>query len=221
MKKSNQAPTVGLSTYESILDDIIFGRLLPDTKLKLGVMKESYSASVSTLRETLNRLASEGFVIAEEQRGFFVAPVSAEDLREITDLRILLECNALKLSLANGDTDWEGEVASAHHKLNRMEQQMQTGDRSNKELWKQYDWEFHQSLIKACGSRNLLNIHGIVYKKYLRYQMQILTFRGDSASGEHRSLFEAVLNRDVETAEKILCQHIEEGLEHCLEAFEK
>jgi DNA-binding GntR family transcriptional regulator len=46
---------------------------------------------------------------------------------------------------------------------------MRTGDNSNKELWKQYDWQFHQSLIKACGSKNLLAIHDIVYKKYLRY----------------------------------------------------
>ncbi|MCP4089462.1 MAG: GntR family transcriptional regulator, partial [Gammaproteobacteria bacterium] len=156
--------------------DIIFGRLVPNTKLKLDNMKASYNASISTLRETLNRLASEGFVVAEEQRGFFVAPVSAEDLREISDLRILLECTALRQSIKNGDTDWEGAVASAHHKLQRMEQKMLAGDESQKELWKRYDWEFHQSLILACGSRNLLEIHGTIYDKYLRYQMQILTY---------------------------------------------
>ncbi len=98
---------------------------------------------------------------------------------------------------------------------------MRTGDNSNKELWKQYDWQFHQSLIKACGSKNLLAIHDIVYKKYLRYQMQIVTFRGDSAAGEHKKLFEAVLNRDIISAEKILRQHIEEGLKHSLEKFQE
>ena len=61
------------------------------SKLKLDGLRERYQASMSTLRETLNRLASEGFVLAEEQRGFFVAPVSKEDLSEVAELRILLE----------------------------------------------------------------------------------------------------------------------------------
>ena len=108
MQQTAHNPTVGLSTYEAIRTDIIFGRLAPDTKLKLDTMKAAYKASISTLRESLNRLSSEGFVIAQEQRGFFVAPISAADLREIADLRILLECNALRLSIENGDTDWEG-----------------------------------------------------------------------------------------------------------------
>ena len=63
---------VGTSTYAKIKRDIIFGELAPGIKLKLDALKNRYSASVSTLRETLNRLASEGFVRAEEQRGFFV-----------------------------------------------------------------------------------------------------------------------------------------------------
>ena len=50
--------------------DIIFGQLVPGSKLKLEFIKSQYEASVSTLREALNRLASEGFVVAEEQRGF-------------------------------------------------------------------------------------------------------------------------------------------------------
>lgn len=219
MQKISQTSTVGLTTYETIRNDIIFGRLEPDTKLKLGKMKEAYSASVSTLRETLNRLASEGFVIAEEQRGFFVAPVSSDDLREISDLRILLECNALEKSIRNGDTDWEANVVAAHHKLHRMEEQMLSGDESQKELWKQHDKEFHQALIMACGSQNLLNVHSIVYSKYLRYQMQVLTYRGVDAAGEHRKLFEAALDRDVEKAVKYLRVHIESGLEHTLEVI--
>ena len=98
--------TVGTSTFEKIKKDIIFGELAPGVKLKLDALKGRYSASVSTLRETLNRLASEGFVDAEEQRGFFVTQVSREYLIEITNLRILLECHALAASVQNGDADW-------------------------------------------------------------------------------------------------------------------
>ena len=134
---------VGASTYQNIKRDIIFGDLAPGSKLKLEGLRERYSASMSTLRETLNRLASEGFVDALDQRGFFVTPVSREDLIEIANLRVLLECHALRLSVANGDTDWEGNLVAAHHKLHLMEQKMLDGDDSQKEDWKRYDWEFH------------------------------------------------------------------------------
>ena len=210
---------VGASTYQRIKRDIIFGDLAPGAKLKLDGLRERYSASMSTLRETLNRLASEGFVDAQDQRGFFVTPVSREDLIEIANLRVLLECHALRLSVEKGDTDWEGNLVAAHHKLHLMEQKMLEGDDSQKEDWKRYDWEFHQSLIEACGSRNLLSLHAVLYDKYLRYQMLVLTYRGEEAAREHREMFDAALIRDVDRAAKSLQVHIEKGLEHTLKAF--
>jgi len=209
---------VGASTYQRIKRDIIFGELSPGIKLKLGEMREQYSASMSTLRETLNRLASEGFVNAQDQRGFFVTPVSRDDLIEIANLRVLLECHALRLSIENGDTDWEGNLVASHHKLHLMEQKMLTGDESQKEDWKRYDWEFHLALIEACGSQNLLSLHAVLYDKYLRYQMLVLTNRGEEAVDEHRKMFEAALARDISTATKTLQTHIENGLEHSLPA---
>ena len=217
MTKSLNA--VGASTYQSIKRDIIFGDLAPASKLKLETLRKNYNASMSTLRETLNRLASEGFVDALDQRGFFVTPVSKEDLMEVANLRVLLECYALKLSIDNGDTDWEGNLVSAHHKLRSMEQKMLSGDDSQKEDWKRYDWEFHLALIEACGSRNLISLHSVLYDKYLRYQMLMLTHRGQEAADEHKKMLEAALDRNVEAATKTLTVHIEKGLEHTLAAF--
>jgi DNA-binding GntR family transcriptional regulator len=213
------APTVGSSTYERIKRDIIFGELAPGVKLKLDGLRDRYAASVSTLRETLNRLASEGFVQAAEQRGFFVRPVSATDLTEIAELRILLECSALETSIACGDADWEGNLVAAHHKLHLIEQKMLGGDKSQKELWKRYDCEFHQALIQACNSENLLSLHGTIFDKYLRYQMLVLTHRGAPAINEHKAMFDAALARDVATAKIVLEGHIRSGLDHTLAAM--
>ena len=212
-------PTVGSSTYQQIKRDIIFGELTPGTKLKLEALRKRYGASLSTLRETLNRLTSEGFVKAPEQRGFLVSPVSKEDLEEIAELRILLECTALRQSIQNGDTDWEGNLVAAHHKLQLMEQKMKQGDDSQKETWKRYDWEFHLALIEACGSANMLSLHSTLFDKYLRYQMLVLTDRGEVAAAEHKAMFEAALARDADKAAKILTIHIDEGLKHSLSAF--
>jgi DNA-binding GntR family transcriptional regulator len=212
--------TVGNSTYQKIKHDIIFGDLEPASKLKLDSLKTKYSTSMSTLRESLNRLASEEFVIAEEQRGFFVAPVSREDLTEIADLRVMLECHALKLSIERGDTDWEGNLVAAHHKLSLMEKQMKIGNESIIEDWKRYDWEFHLAMIAACEIKNLLSLHSIIYQKYLRYQMRVLTYRGEQAVEEHQEMFESAIKRDTKVAVKSLKEHIENGLRHTLDAFE-
>jgi len=216
---SQSAPTVGSSTYERIKHDIIFGELEPGAKLKLDGLRDRYAASVSTLRETLNRLASEGFVQAAEQRGFFVRPVSATDLTEIAELRILLECSALETSIACGDADWEGNLVAAHHKLHLIEQKMLDGDISQKEQWKRYDWEFHQALIQACNSENLLSLHGTIFDKYLRYQMLVLTYRGAEAVLEHKTMFDAALARDTASAKAALETHIRLGLDHTLAAM--
>lgn len=216
---SRQATTVGLTTYEKIKHDIIFGILEPGSKLKLDGLRKQYAASVSILRETLSRLASDGFVAAEEQRGFFVTPVSREDLIEIANLRILLECHALQESVENGDTEWEGNLVAAHHKLHLMEKRMLAGDSSEKERWKRFDWEFHLALIQACNSRNLLGLHATLYDKYLRYQMLVLTYRGSDAVQEHKDMLDAALARDGILAADILKKHIENGLDHTLAAM--
>ena len=208
--------TIAEDAYRIIRGDIIFGRLPPGEKLKLDRLKARYGVSVSTLREILTRLASEGLVAAEGQRGFEVAPISPENLQEISALRKLLECYALELSFAAGDVDWEGQVVAAHHKLSQMEQRMIAGDETVKEQWKRYDWEFHQALVMACGSRELMTAHAAVFDKYLRYQMLSLTFRGDIAAREHKALRDAALKRDAKSAKRILRTHIDGGVAHSL-----
>ena len=209
--------TVANATYERLKHDIIFGKLKPGAKLKLETLKDDYAASVSTLRETLNRLTSEGFVSAAEQRGFFVSPVSADDLNEIANLRVLLECHALRESLQKGDDDWEADVAGAYHKLSTAEALMKARNDADLETWKEYDWQFHLSLIRACNSTNLLGLHATLFGKYLRYQILVLTYRGEVAREEHKALFEAALARDGDVATKLLTQHIMNGLTHTLE----
>ncbi len=121
LTRTSDYDSVGEKAYRRIRTDIIFGKLSPSEKLKLDRLREDYGASVGTLRELLNRLASEGLVVAEGQRGFEVAPVSAENLREIAALRLLLELHALTQSFKAGDMDWEGRVVSAYHKLSAIE----------------------------------------------------------------------------------------------------
>lgn len=201
--------SVGEATYRRIRADIVFGRLAPGQRLGLDRMRESYGTSISTLRELLSRLTSEDLVVAEGQRGFEVAPVSAADLKEVAALRLLLEAHALELSFASGGLDWEGGVVSAHHKLAALERSLLAGEAADAALWKRYDWEFHHALIGACGSRTLLKAHAAAYDRYLRYQMVAVVFRGEVAAKEHRKLLDAALARDAAAAQVILRGHID------------
>ena len=97
-------------------------------------MKAEYGVGIGTLREILSRLAAEGFVLAEGQRGFEVPPVTAQNLRELAELRLLLESHALAQSFAAGDMEWEGRVVAAHHKLEVIERRMLAGEARDRAL---------------------------------------------------------------------------------------
>ncbi len=206
------------SIYVKIRGDIIFGGLQPGQKLRLEQVQRQYGASVPTIREVLNRLASEGLVVVEDTRGFAVTPISPENLIELASLRKLVELHALEKSFRNGDVEWEASLIAAHYKLAHMEERLMAGEKADRAEWKRYDFSFHQALIHACGSQELLSLHGAVFDKYLRYQMIFLTFRGEIAAREHRELLEAALNRDFGTAAKVLGLHIDGGVEHALNA---
>lgn len=216
LNKSETLASVGETAWRCIRADIIAGKLPPGKKLKLSNLQEDYDTSVTTLREALNRLTSEGFVVAEGQRGFEVAPISAENARELAELRLLVEGRALEDSFAHGDIDWEARVVAAYHKLATMEAEMANGNLQVAELWKRYDWQFHQALTSACGSQVLMHLHNAVFDKYLRYQLIALSYRGRIAADEHRALYDCALRRDAEGAQEILQHHLRGGTEHAL-----
>ena len=207
--------TVGDDCYRRICSDLVLGRLRPGQKLRLEGLKENYGVSVSTLREILNRLTAEGLVVAEGQRGFEVAPVSAENLKELAQLRLLLECHAMQVSFANADVEWEGRVVSAHHKLAATERLMGS-EIGELEQWKRYDGEFHQALISNCGSRLLIGTHALIFDKYFRYQMVAFNYRGVEPVLQHKALLDSALKRDGQAAAAILTVHVNNCVEHAL-----
>jgi DNA-binding GntR family transcriptional regulator len=210
------ASSIADQAYERIRADIVLARLTPGAKLRLERLAELYGASVSTLREILNRLSSEGLVLAEEQRGFQVMPVSASGFEDVAAMRLLLETHAIPLSFAAGDLEWEGRVVAAHHKLATLERRMAAGDRDGTDLWKRYDREFHHSLVEACGSQTLLDLYAGVFDQYLRYQMAAVVFRGEIAAREHADLLRCALAHDAAAACEVLRAHVEGCVAHTL-----
>jgi len=204
----------GEAAYGRLRGDIVLGRLAPGRKLGLDGLRGIYGAAIGTLREALNRLASEGLVEAEGQRGFRVAPVSVADFREIAQLRLLLETEAMGQCFARGDLDWEGLVVGAHHRLAVLERRLLAGEPADTAQWKRYDRAFHESLVAACGSTALLEAHAAAHDRYLRYQMVGVAFRGATAAGQHAALLDCALRRDATRAAAILDAHVAGCIEH-------
>jgi GntR family transcriptional regulator, carbon starvation induced regulator len=217
LDRPESVETISDDGYRRIRTDIIFGNLRPEQKLRLEALRDTYGVSVSTLREILSRLSSEGLVLAEGRRGFEVAPVSPHELKELAELRLLLECHAMEQSFAHGDMEWEGRVVSAHHKLLATERQM-SSKKGNQQLWKRYDGEFHQALISNCGSRALMDAHALVFDKYFRYLILALSYRGDIVQQQHQQLLACALKRDAARAKSVLTAHITECVDHAIAA---
>lgn len=151
--------TLTEALQDRLRQDIFLGALRPGAKLKLEMLSKSYDVSVNTMREALSRMAAEGLVLVEAQQGFTVLPVSLEDLRQITEMRQLLECHALRQSIARADSDWEAKVVGAYHKLSKVEALVETDPEQCGDSWERYNQEFHAALIANCQSRWLILFH--------------------------------------------------------------
>ncbi len=213
---SELTETISDAVFRQLRQDIILGILPPGSKIKLEKARERYSISISSLREILCRLSAENLVLAEGQRGFEVSPVSRQELIELADLRIVLECHAIGLSFSAGDLEWEGSIVAAHHRLAAVERKLLTGDISRTIDWVRCDWEFHRAIVAASRSTTLLQNLSSVFDRFLRYHMLAGSFRGNAVVDDHRLLFERALARDADGARQIITTHIQKGVEHIL-----
>lgn len=211
---ANDGTSVGDTVLQQIRSDIIRGTLQPGQRLRLARLSEAYGASVSTLREMLSRLVSERYVVAEGQRGFEVAPVSIRELRELADMRTLLEGHALRRSMARGTLEWEARVVSAHHMLRSVETRLIEGDNLPVVSWVEYDWSFHHATISACDMPALMDTHRNIFERYLRYHMLTLEFRGEAARRDHDRMCELVVSRQTDAAIQFLTRHIQSGCDY-------
>lgn len=206
------ARTSIVSLYNTIKQDIVTGELAAGGKLKLSELKERYNTSVNTVREVLSRLSSEGLVDAVDQKGFSVTPCSENALNELRHMRMLLEAEGLRLSLKNANVEWEAGIVAAHYKLTQVEQAMEKDEKKNFQLWCQYDYEFHRSLIAACDSELLIEKHKEIFDRFHRYFLQnirINGFKKQQISSDHEELLDAALQKNDKAFTKVLSVHLE------------
>jgi DNA-binding GntR family transcriptional regulator len=197
--------------HDRLRADLLACRLKPGERLVINQLCERLNVSLGAVREALSRLTSEGLVIAEPQRGFRAAPISAEDLKDLTAVRLEIEMLCLKDSIANGDVRWEAGLVAAQHLLARTPEKVSGDPRLLSEAYAAAHRSFHEALVAGCKSPWLLKIRALLYDQSERYRRLSIPLaeRERDVNSEHKAIADAALARDVPRAASLLTAHLE------------
>lgn len=223
------APVPGKSltaqAFERLREDIITAKLKPNGRLRINLMAEQYEVGATAIREALSRLVTEGLVEAVDQKGFCVAPVSREDLLDLTNTRIEIEQLALGKAVANGSIEWEAAVLAAFHRLSRrVPESLEKSSAPEWREWRELHRHFHETLVDGCGSTWLRSICRLLYDRSERYRNlagaaagKLKVARRD-VMAEHQAIVDAALDRNATRLQGLISLHLQATTESVLRA---
>jgi GntR family transcriptional regulator, carbon starvation induced regulator len=201
--------TLAVDVFSRLRADILSAKLRPGEKMLVERLRETYGVGATPLREALSKLSSLDLVIAESQRGFRVAPVSTENLLDITKTRAWVEAMALRASIARGDRAWEAEVLAAAHRLKGCPK---NDGRELSEEWYRENRAFHDALAGACHSPQTMIFRTQLYDLSDRYRRLSVQngLRGRDFDAEHQRIMDSALARDAAAAVAFTIDHFVE-----------
>jgi DNA-binding GntR family transcriptional regulator len=202
-------PITVTDVVDWIRERIRRGRFVPGQRLVEADIMRELPASRSRVREALQRLATEGLVTIEEFRGASVRHFTHDDLRQMYRARMALEGLAAGDFAAADKPDLKRRLLRVQSELNEIE------DTVDHERFARLNDEWHRLIIEGSGNRFVS-----MFVERLRvpiYRLLFSTFykarRIDKANAWHRRITDAIVHGRVKEAERLMREHIEEGLE--------
>ncbi len=202
--------TLADKAEDLLQDDIIFGRLPPGERLVLPSLEKRVGIGLTPLREALSRLVNRGLVTIEGNKGFRVAPISREDLTDLTATRSVVELGALRLSMEINSGEWQDGIVLAIHRLARIIREMEGPIRDNIMAYETAHKAFHCALISGCRVQRLTDMQSSLYDQAFRYR-RLMAETGIEPSlviAEHQKLADLALGGNVEAACMALKEHL-------------
>jgi len=184
---------------------IIRGEFQDGEQLRQDAIAADLAVSRIPVREALRQLEAEGLIKIVAHRGAVVSSLSSSEIEELFDIRALLECEVLRVSiprLTAPDFEKAEAILEAFD-----EALLPKGDISS---WGRLNSQFHATLYSRANRPRFMTIirqinnHG---ERYTRLQLY-LTQAFERAKREHRQLLNLSRQREVEAACKLLQQHI-------------
>jgi len=220
VKVAGKGLTISGEIYQSLRASILAGQIPPGDKVRTQALCQRFGVSLGGVREALSQLLAEGLVLSEPYRGFTVAPISVEDLKDLTRVRIEIESMCLIGSMQAGGVDWESEVIAACYRLSKT-QRLDEHSAASLQFATAHD-AYHAALVSACGSPRLLQLRKQLYDQSERYRkIESALPRERNAEDEHNKITDAVIARNVPLATKLLKAHIAVTTDNIVKVMER
>ncbi|MCO5216138.1 MAG: GntR family transcriptional regulator [Thermomicrobiales bacterium] len=214
---------LGSDVYRILRDRILSQELTAGEKLSDLRLSSELGVSRTPIREALHQLAQDGVVVAEPNRGFFVATFTRRDLEEIFELRRVLELYAIR-GLRNADH--REELERAMFELEHVErlignattaqQRMDAGD-----AFLKTDRGFHSWLVSTVGNRRMSTIVGGLWTQIAIFQQvddEIPEWMLVAVK-QHRELLTMLLDGNLDGAVELMTVHLDDMQTLVLEDF--
>jgi len=224
MSKGTIRKSLTSTAYERLREDVLSCILKPGQRLNINELCQKTGFNLSAVREALSKLTADGLVIADEKRGYSVAPISVSELRDLTRVRAEIENLCLRRSMTLGDVVWEGAVLSAYHIMTNTRRVIGEGATPANESWWVTHRNYHRALVSACDSPWLMRLRDQLYAQSERYRIlgtQIRMSKARDVEREHQDITEAVLARDADRATGLMAAHFEMTTHILLQADEE
>jgi len=181
-------------------NDIVMGVIAPGAPLGQEALAERFGVSRMPIREAIRHLETMGFVNVESNKRTRVAETSLNDFRDIYDMRLALECVAMRSAMAHLTN---AQIDEAE----RIQQDIAGADPLS---FGQLNHAFHMTLYRPCNRPRLLSQVDILFNAADRYLCILKAPPGMRAKSdaEHIELIEACRKRGSEAAEACLRRHI-------------
>jgi GntR family transcriptional regulator, carbon starvation induced regulator len=202
-------PTMSSAVYGNLRRDILQGAMRPTEKLRIDEICKRYGVTSTPVREALNQLTMEGFVQRHDQRGFFVAEATMEELEQLTNTRCWVEPIALREAIMHRTLEWEEKLVLAFHHLSRIDRSTSQNKFDENPEWEKAHRVFHMALIATCPSRWLVEFCSLLYDHAVRYRniAMSMVYPQRDITGEHQILLDAAINGSIEKAATHLVEH--------------
>ena len=202
-------PTLARTTYDRLRADVLSGRWQPGRKLLMHELREHYQVGASPLREALNRLASEEWVVHSDQRGFSVAQATQTQLDDLVSTRIAVESLALAQAFDRRTPEWEEKLVLAFHRLSRTPRSVQAESYEENPEWERLHRAFHMAMLEGCSSPLLLGFCEQLYDQAYRYRQLAArkAYKRRNELDEHRAIFDAIMGAHLDEAHRLMAEH--------------
>jgi len=189
--------------YELIKKDILNFRSPPGSLLHINELVKKLQISRTPIREALLKLQNEGLVRAESRVGFFVSELSEVDLRDLFELKALLEGYAAEIA---APLLTEDDVANMEQQFEICCSALESGQY---EPFVSFDKDFHNMIIERAPNARLKMMMEII--EDLTYRERLLAL-GDPehlrvSMEEHKEIIKALRQRDGQLAGRLVRGH--------------